>query len=314
MPGWCVVLTVILSVLCVAVTVRYIIYRRQVDKLCRMVEFMNENRTMLSPGTDISEAELNRLAERIREMHDALLANEAAHMHKDEALRETIANLSHDIRTPLTSLDGYFQLLCSEDVTQEKKEYYTGIIRSRIASLKDMLDELFTYARLRDPGYEIETEVLDISPVTAETVLSFYDEITATLSEPVIDITEEALNVEADRASYVRIVQNIVRNALVHGKSLSVKLEAEDGYAVFTCSDEALSSEKDINPSRVFDRFYKADHARSAKGSGLGLSISKELTERMGGSIEAEYEEGIFTIRVRFPLSKKGLTRDLNMI
>ncbi len=300
MPVWCVVLTVVMTVLCIAISIRHIIYRRQVMKLGRLLAFMNENKTQLQPDVDINARELNELIAQIRRMNDRLKENELSHMRQDEALRETIANLSHDIRTPLTSLDGYFQLLCAPEITQEKKDYYTGIIKSRIASLTEMLDELFTYARLQDPNYEIETGVIDITPVTAETVISFYDEIRKTGNEPVIEIPEEPLTIKADRGAYVRIVQNIVRNALVHGKSLSVKLAREGSKVVFTCSDEILSSEENVDISRVFDRFYKADHARSSKGSGLGLSISKELTEKMGGRIEAACEDRVFTIRVAF--------------
>ena len=300
MPIWCVGLIFLLIVLCIAILLRYIIYRRQVEKLCRLVAFMNDNRTQMQPDVDINARELNELVAQIRRMNDRLKENELSHMRQDEALRETIANLSHDIRTPLTSLDGYFQLLLAPEISQDKKEYYTGIIKSRIASLTEMLDELFTYARLQDPNYEIETDVLDITPVTAETVISFYDEIRKNGTEPVIELPEEPLMIKADRGAYVRIVQNIVRNALVHGKSLNVKLADEGGKAVFTCSDEILSSEESVDISRVFDRFYKADHARGSKGSGLGLSISKELTEKMGGRIEAECADRLFIIRVIF--------------
>ena len=300
MPVLCAVLIAAMAAACFTITFKYVVYRRQVSKLGRLLAFMNEHRTQLQPDVDINARELNDLIVQIRKMSDRLKETEISHMRQDEALRETIANLSHDIRTPLTSLDGYFQLLCTPDITQEKKEYYTGIIKSRIASLTDMLDELFTYARLQDPNYEIETGELDITPVTAETVISFYDEIKKTGTEPVIDIPEEPVVIKADRGAYVRIVQNIVRNALIHGKSLDVRLTAENGKAVFTCSDEILNSEESVDISRVFDRFYKADHARSSKGSGLGLSISRELTEKMGGHIEAECENGVFTIRVEF--------------
>ncbi len=297
MPVLWMVLTVVMTVLCIVISVKYIIYRRQVTELGRLLAFMNENKTQLQPDVDINACEL---ISQIRRMNDRLKENELSHLRQDEALRETIANLSHDIRTPLTSLDGYFQLLCSPDITQEKKDYYTGVIKSRIASLTDMLDELFTYARLQDPNYEIETGTLDITPITAETVISFYDDIKKTGTEPVIEIPEEPLMIKADRGAYIRIVQNIVKNALVHGKSLNLKLANEGGKVIFTCSDEMLSSEENVDISRVFDRFYKADHARGSKGSGLGLSISKELTEKMGGRIEAECKDRMFTIRVMF--------------
>ncbi len=300
MPGLIAGLSVIILIL----IARDIIYRRQVKKLCRLLRFMNENKTMQQPTVDINAKELNELADQIKIMNDRLKETEIKHLRQDEALRETIANLSHDIRTPLTSLDGYFQLLGSPEITPDKREYYTGIIKSRIASLNDMLDELFTYARLQDPNYEIETAPTDITGITAETVISFYDDIKKIGNEPVIDISEDPLVVNADRNSYVRIVQNIIKNALVHGKSLKVSLFKENGKACFVCSDEVLGDASAVDVKRVFDRFYKADGARSSKGSGLGLAISKELTEKMGGEISAACEKGIFTISVEFPLEQ----------
>ncbi len=303
MPGWCIFLIVILVVICILLSLQHVIYRRQVGKLCRQLEFINGNETRMQPSVDIGAHELNELTSRIREMNNRLRETRLKHMRQDEALRETIANLSHDIRTPLTSLDGYFQLLCAPDIPQEKKEYYAGIIKSRISSLNDMLDELFTYARLQDPNYELETSAMDITSVTAETVISFYDEIHKSGKEPVISIPEEPLVVNADRGSYVRVVQNIIKNALVHGKDLDVRLWSEEGRVVFSCSDEILEEEKAIDAERVFDRFYKSNHARGSKGSGLGLAISKELTERMGGKISAECSDNVFTIRVEFDLA-----------
>ena len=88
----------------------------------------------------------------------------------------------------------------------------------------------------------------------------------------------------------------------MHGKNLAVKLCEDNGEAVFACGDELLNTDEHIYITRVFERFYKADKARSGKGSGLGLAISKELTEKMGGRIEAVCEAGVFTIIVAFPL------------
>ena len=222
-------------------------------------------------------------------------------MKQDAALRETITNLSHDIRTPLTSLDGYFQLLASEKTDQAKKEYYLGIIRNRIESLNSMLDELFTYAKLQDINYSIELSELDITAVTADILMSFYDELTERCEEPVVILPEEPVLIKGNKEAYTRVVQNIIRNALIHGRNIKVSLKREGTDVIFDCSDELLNPDTIIDTSRIFDRFYKANKARTnAKGSGLGLAISKELVERMGGRISAECNDGIFTIRIVF--------------
>ena len=297
-------LVIALAIVSAALFTANRIYRRQVQQLCRQLKFINENETQQRPYTDINTREFRELAEEIAKLTDKVRETEVKHMRQDEALRETIANISHDIRTPLTSLDGYFQLLTSEELPQEKKAQYAEIIRSRITSLNDMLDELFTYAKLQDPNYELELSPMDMTAVTADIVLSFYDEIQKSGNEPVIGLPEEPVMISAEKGSYTRIVQNLVRNALIHGKNLSVRLTEADGKAVLECSDELVNKDEPVDASRVFERFYKADKARGTKGSGLGLAISKELTEKMGGRIGAECENGIFSIKLSFDIRK----------
>ena len=291
---------ILLGILVVILSGHILIYRRQVAELCRQLAFINNNRTQAEPQVDINPPELTGLVQQIQILNKRLKDTEIRYMRQDEALRETIANLSHDIRTPLTSLDGYFQLLSAEGVTRDKKEYYSGIIKSRLESLGSMLDELFTYAKLQDPDYEIEMTPTDMTAVTAETLLSFYDDIKRNGDEPKIEIPDETLMISCNKGAYTRVVQNIIKNALVHGRNLSVRLYRSGDEAVLCCSDQLLNNDEHIDTSRVFERFYKADKARSTKGSGLGLAISKEFVVKMNGRIEAVCENGLFTITVAF--------------
>ena len=295
------VISLCLCIVLVVLLIYHIIYRRQVERLGRQTAFLNENKTELKITTDINAKELKNLAKEIRKMNDSFNAAKLDMMKQDTALRETITNLSHDIRTPLTSLDGYFQLLAEEGVSREKKEYYLKIIKNRIQNLNDMLDELFTYAKLQDKNYEIEMTELDITSLTADILVSFYDVITGKGEEPAINLPEEPVLIRGNKEAYTRVVQNIIKNALVHGKNLNVTLKREYSDIIFECSDELINPDSEIDTSKIFDRFYKADSARTnTKGSGLGLAITKELVERMGGKITAECKNGIFLIRILF--------------
>jgi len=295
------IISIVLCIMLIISLVYHIIYRRQVEGLSRQTAFLNEKKTELKINTDLNAKELKSLAAEIRRLNDSFNETKISLIKQDAALRETITNLSHDIRTPLTSLDGYFQLLASEKIDQDKKEHYLGIIRNRIESLNSMLDELFTYAKLQDINYSIELSELDITAVTADILMSFYDDIAGRGEEPVVSLPDEPVLINGNKEAYTRVVQNIIRNALVHGKNLSISLRREATDVIFECSDELLNPDTVIDTSRVFDRFYKADKARTnAKGSGLGLAITKELVERMGGKISAECRDGRFSIRVLF--------------
>ena len=289
-----------LAILALIILIIYhVSYRRQVEELSRQIEFINDNKTEMNTVTDITAKELKSLTNEINRLKDKLKETEREFKSQDAALRETITNLSHDIRTPLTSLDGYLQFLDDEKLTEEKRKYYLDIINNRVRSLKDMLNELFTYAKLQDTNYEIELTQLDITALTAEIIVSFYDDIAGKGEEPEIHLPEEPVYIKGNREAYTRVVQNIIKNSLVHGKNLKIELKRDGTNVIFECSDELLNPETAIDTSKIFDRFYKADKARTnAKGSGLGLAITKELVERMGGEVSAKCENGLFCIKV----------------
>ena len=217
----------------------------------------------------------------------------------EEHLKETITNLSHDIRTPLTSLDGYFQLLAQSD-SEEEQRHYIEVIQSRISSLKDILEELFTYTKLQNEQYELKMETVDFGKCVYDTVFSFYDEFQTKGLEPEIDFCEENILIEGNTEAIRRILQNIIKNALVHGsQKIRMKLFSENNDIIFLCEND-LENPGDIDIKKIFSKFYKADTARTSNTTGLGLSIAKSLVERMDGTIIAKIENDMFLIRVMF--------------
>ena len=276
-----------------------ILYRRQVRKTGRQLEFLKDRRTNLRLTSDLPLKEFNELIDGINEVIDQSREVRESAQHNEMQLKETITNLSHDIRTPLTSLDGYFQLL-QQSNSEEERRKYVGIIQSRISSLKEMLEEMFTYTRLQDADYELETELIDFGKCVYDTVFSFYDECQNRGIEPQVDFCGGHLFVRGNEEAVRRALQNLIRNALVHGhKGISLELFEENGKAVFRCSNDVAHPEE-IDIERVFSRFYKADSARTHTSTGLGLSIAKELVERMDGEIRAELERERFVVEILF--------------
>ena len=138
----------------------WILYRRQVKKTCRQLAFLKEQKTNMRLTADLPFPELNELTDGVNSVLDLSREMRQEAQKNETDLKETITNLSHDIRTPLTSLDGYFQLLIQSE-SEEERLRYIEIIKARIGSLKEMLEELFTYTKLQDAEYELETECVD---------------------------------------------------------------------------------------------------------------------------------------------------------
>ena len=248
---------------------------------------------------------MNELIDGINEVLDQSREIRERSQRSETQLKETITNLSHDIRTPLTSLDGYFQLLQQSDSEEERRKY-VEIIQSRISSLKEMLEELFTYTRLQDADYKLETERIDFGKCAYDTVFSFYDEFQSRGIEPRVDFCGGHLFVMGNEEAAHRALQNLIRNALVHGHTgITLELKSGGRKVVFRCANDVEHPEE-IDIRQVFSRFYKADSARTHTSTGLGLSIAKGLVERMGGEIRAELDGKAFVVEIVFDVISAG--------
>ncbi len=282
-------------------------YRRQVKKICRQLAFLKEHQTNLRINAGLPFSELNELIDGINDTLDLSRKIQKESQQSENSLKETITNLSHDIRTPLTSMDGYFQLLAQSD-SEEERQHYIDVIQSRITSLKDMLEELFTYTKLQNESYEMALESLDFGKCVFDTVFSFYDEFQKKGIEPQIDFCEGHIAVIGNHEAIRRALQNIIKNSLEHGqKKIVFELHRNNCQAIFRCMNDVESPNK-IDMTQVFSRFYKADNARSNTSTGLGLSIAKGLIEKMGGTIKADLNENIFVIEIRFSVQNEKIS------
>lgn len=282
-------------------------YQRQIKDICRQIAFLREHDSNMMVTTQICFGGLGTLAENINELLLERRERKKEADQKEAEIAEVYTSLSHDIRTPLTSLDGYFQLL-EESKEEDEKQRYLQIIQERIRSLKDMLEELFTYTKLQSGAYQMELEMCRLGRILKETIFSYYEEWLVQGIEPEISITEEEIEIEGNSPALRRIIQNLIKNGLDHGqKKIHIRLQQLQDQASLSFENLVQDPEV-IEIAHVFDRFYKGDEARSHTSTGLGLSIAKELTERMGGTIQARMQDKWFIVEIQFPLrSGKGL-------
>lgn len=290
-----------IAVLCVLLLVQilaYCSYRRQIVDFCRQLAFIKNHETNKIVTQSLANRELVQLTTAMNELIQRYQQNVIDVENQDERLKRAITNVSHDIRTPLTSLDGYFQLLLDSTNDEERRRYY-AIINERIASLSELLDQLFTYTKLQSSAYQLELDKVDLSRILSDTILSFYQDITAQQIEPEISIPDQACEVLGNEVALKRVFQNVIKNALAHGtRFFAVQLEPLQDEVILRFSNFYADPKGNLDVSQVFDRFYQADASRSAKTTGLGLSIAKELIERMDGSIAANYHAPTFTIAI----------------
>ncbi len=200
---------------------------------------------------------------------------------REQELKYTMACISHDIRTPLAGAMGYLQLL-EED--PERQTEYLDIVRERLEKLEELLEELFLYTRLQGGSLPLKCETTAALPPLWDALAEFYPQLEAAGVEPKLRFDREDMTVWASPEALGRVYRNLIANALRHGGG-GLTISGQDQTI---CFSNELPPGPRPDPERLFDRFYQSSPDRAAGGAGLGLSIVRELMERMGGQASAQ--------------------------
>lgn len=235
------------------------------------------------------DRELRRLASALNQELRALRKERLRYQQGDKELKEAVVNISHDLRTPLTAISGYLQLLQGQDLPPDTRRYLEQI-GGRTQAMKRLTEELFRYSVVVSEE-NLAREPVDLRRAVEEALLSFYGALEGRGIEPQVRLPETPVIRQLDPAAVNRVLGNILTNALKYSAGdLEVTLE-ESGRLTFSNAAPGLDP---VAAGRLFDRFYTVEAARNS--TGLGLSIAKELTQRMGGSIGAELHGGTLTV------------------
>lgn len=211
----------------------------------------------------------------------------------DRELKEAVTNISHDLRTPLTAICGYLDLLEREE-NSEKTARYLSLIKNRVDAMKLLTEELFRYSVILSTE-ELTVETVHVNGVLEESIAAFYGVLTNRGIQPEIHITENRIDRQLNREALGRVFSNILNNALKYSDGdLEIFLH-DDGEIIFSNTASRLN---EVQVGKLFDRFFTVEAARNANG--LGLSIAKTLVEQMGGFILAELENKKLNIRIQF--------------
>ncbi len=288
---------VLLLVVCAALGLRLYTLERDIRQCAKQLrEGRSPRVTMAAP---------HRGAEELLTAVNGLLAlresDAAAYRRQEKAIRQQIANISHDLRTPLTSILGYLQLLEGDTLTPEERREYLAIVQGRARALQSLITSFYDLSRLEGEEYPLSRERVDLYHVLSELVAEFYNDFEGSGFAMTVELQEGLPPVMADPAGVLRVFTNLIRNALEHGREQMSILLYREGEAVCSvfANDAPGLTEEDV--AHVFDRFFTADKMRTGQSTGLGLAIVKALVERMGHTVTAELTpEGLFQITVRW--------------
>ena len=300
MELWCIVLICSLALAALCLLAYLLVLRHSLREAAEELDekLRTDTNTLISISS--GDRAMQSLVTHINRQLQAL-RRERLWLHSGNAeLTAAVTNISHDLRTPLTALCGYLDLLEQEPQTEAAARYLT-VIRERTDAMRALMEELFRYSVLTATADELHTEPVCLNDVLEQSLAGFYGALSARGITPSVQLPEEKVIRPLDAAALRRVFDNILSNAAKYSDGDLAVVLAPDGEVTFSNRASALSR---VEAARLFDRFYTVDSARSS--TGLGLSIAKLLTEKLHGTISADYENETLRICRAFPTEKQG--------
>ena len=292
---WLLLLCIVLTITVFILGIKLFLMRKAAKEIGDEFseKLKGDTNTLISISTD--DKIMCQLTKNINIQLKELRLQRLRYMQGDLELKNAVANISHDLRTPLTAISSYLDLLDKEE-KNEPIERYIGIIKNRTETLIQLTEELFRYSIITSPNNNIELEPVSINRILEDSILQFYATLQGRGITPTLNITEKQVIRNLSSVELSRIFSNILSNAVKYSDGdLSVTL-TDNGIIRFSNTAYNLN---DVQVERLFDRFYTLENAR--KSTGLGLSISKILVEQMNGTISAIYENEKLNISIEFP-------------
>lgn len=285
-----------ICVICITIIGILLLKLKGIHKACDELrtEFAARLLEDTNVGIDISCADrkMRKLAADLDMQMKLLRKEHIRYFNGNRELQDAITNISHDLRTPLTAICGYLELLQGENKT-EAAESYLKIIENRIALLKELTEELFRYSILVSVKEYESREGLCLNQIIEECMAGYYGVLTERGIFPEVSIPDQKIICRTNKAALVRILNNILSNAVKYSEGdLRVVLH-KDGEICFSNHAGELD---EVKVGKLFDRFYTVETGQ--KSTGLGLSIAKLLTEQLGGTISARWSEEILSVKI----------------
>lgn len=300
MELWCIVLICSLALAALCLLAYLLMLRHSLREAAEELDekLRTDTNTLISISS--GDRAMQSLVTHINRQLQAL-RRERLRLHSGNAeLTAAVTNISHDLRTPLTALCGYLDLLEQEPQTEAAARYLT-VIRERTDAMRALMEELFRYSVLTATADELHTEPVCLNDVLEQSLAGFYGALSARGITPSVQLPEEKVIRPLEAAALRRVFDNILSNAAKYSDGDLAVVLAPDGEVTFSNRASALSR---VEAARLFDRFYTVDSARGS--TGLGLSIAKLLTEKLHGTISADYENETLRICRAFPTEKQG--------
>ena len=290
---------IILSGIAIALVIKILLIRKELRSVSDQMEALVSGRTEKMIDISFADSEIERLAGLLNRYNDMQRMIAASAVRDEEHLKDAVANISHDLRTPLTVMLGHLQLIDRSGLTNEQTRRI-DIVIGKAQHMKDLVETFYEYSLINTSEYEMKEEKINVSNLLIDLISDNAPALEAKGLAVNVDVPEHSVYLMADRNAISRIVQNLLTNAIRYASgSVGISL-SEDGDGVGLSVSNPVTDPEQIEADRLFERFYTGDASRRSGGTGLGLAVVKELVQKSGGKVSAECRNGELVITLRF--------------
>ncbi|MBX9139013.1 MULTISPECIES: HAMP domain-containing sensor histidine kinase [unclassified Clostridium] len=278
-------ITCILIAIIIVLIAIIIGYKREFRRIRK--EINNNLNDYINIKTKSVDKDLEALVAEVNLIFDSKQKVMAEKKKTEEELRASIANMSHDLRTPLTSIMGYLQMIRLENISENDKNEYMDIVEKRTKSLQQLISSFYDLSRIEGNEYNFQYKKVNLNNILCENIAIFYNDFINNNIEPIIEIDEDIKEIISDEGAITRIFSNLIGNMIKHGENfVKITLKQEEDVIITEFINKATELTEE-NVDKLFERFYTVDKSRSDRNTGLGLYIAKVLVEKLGYNITA---------------------------
>lgn len=297
-------LIVIMLCMIVFVLACYLFFmQRELRRLQKELSTVLTEKTNAVVHTEFSSKEIKKLVQTINQQITLVKQKESMVEHQNHQFTKMIRNISHDLRTPLTSALGYIDILQKSDCSEEEKLKNLKIIEERLQRLSELIESFFAFAKIISDEGNIEMDVVNVIAVIEKSISHHYDDFSSAKRMIRFQTTKRKISMISNETMLLRVFDNLIRNAYKHSRGdLEIQVTVGKEMTILF-QNKLLYPELDVN--KIFDEFYTVDISRTRGNTGLGLAIAKEFVEQLGGHIFARKKQKQLQILLTFPLKEK---------
>ncbi|PTE23929.1 two-component sensor histidine kinase [Staphylococcus shinii] len=282
------IMSIFLMVLTVYLLLRLKLFKNELNNMKKQLQQYNKRSTNKKLDLTLFNKNIEQLGIEINKLIDIHTQIYSQYKQIELNKKWEIESISHDLRTPLTSVLGYIQMAEDPDINKEERLELLHLTKKQGERLEILINDFFELSTIESVDYSLKLETINIKKVIQEVIISLHDRFKSKNIDPIIDLPQQELEIVADLSAVTRVLENILSNAVKYSEgNVNIYLKEENTNVIVTIENNTSNlTQESVN--QIFNRFYMADRSRLGYGAGLGLSIAESFMEKMNGSIYAQ--------------------------